>query len=315
MANAMNILVTGATGYIGSQLVRRLLSLGHNVTAIVLKGTGTEALQPCISQVRVCLYDGTQSSLAPAFQHEKIDLAFHLASLFLVRHKPEDVDRLIASNVLFPSQLLEMMELAGVRKLVNAGTSWQHYQDAPYNPVNLYAATKQAFESLLEYYVQAQGFTAVTLKFFDTYGPGDNRPKLFSLLRKTARSGEPLKMSPGQQEIDPVYIDDVLDALVSAAERAMGTEKSETYGVCSGKSMTLQSLVGLYGEIVKRPLNIEWGGLPYRPREVMTPWKHAVLLPGWQARTPLREGIARMERDPSIGGLLAGTGMQNEEQK
>lgn len=300
----MNVLVTGATGYIGSCLVKRLLHLGHDVTAIILKGTDTGALAGCAGRVRECLYDGSLASLTDAVCLAKPQVAIHVASLFIVNHKPTDVDNLIASNVLFPTQLLEVMEHAGCRSIVNVGTSWQHYLADTYNPVNLYAATKQAFEDVLEYFVQARDFKAITLKLFDTYGPGDNRPKLFALLRRSAKDGTTLKMSPGNQMIDVVFIEDILDAFVGAMERVTNIETKEVFGICTEQPIQLRALADIYAEVVGKTLAIEWGGLPYRPREVMTVWNGYKLLPGWTARTSLRDGIARMERDPKIGGLL-----------
>src|SRR4051812_1833664 len=78
----------------------------------------------------------------------KPDVVFHLASLFVSDHRVQDVQNLVESNLLFGTQLLEAMAQAGVKRIINTGTSWQ----CPH-PFNLYAATKQAFESILGYYV------------------------------------------------------------------------------------------------------------------------------------------------------------------
>jgi nucleoside-diphosphate-sugar epimerase len=305
----VKFLVTGGTGYIGSSLVRRLVALGHQVGVFVRAGSGTEALQSCIGKVRLFSYDGSMAAVTRGVEAFAPDQVYHIASLFLARHRREDVDRLVAANILFPAQLLEAMNAAGVKRLINVGTSWQHYQDAPYNPVNLYAATKQAFEDVLEYYVQAQAFQAITLKLYDSYGPGDFRPKLFALLRKAAKSGAPLKMSPGRQKLDLVYIEDILAAFEIASQRLFSIAKAETYGIRSRQPIALQDLVGIYSEVVGRPVPVLWGDVPYRLREVMEPWTGSVPLPGWKAVTALRDGIARMEHDPAIGGLLAKPGL------
>jgi nucleoside-diphosphate-sugar epimerase len=255
------------------------------------------------------VYDTSYASLVNALEQTKAELVIHLASLFLPQHQSSDVARLIDSNVSFPVQLLEAMRESGVRQFINTGTSWQHYQNAAYSPVNLYAASKQAFEVLLAYYVQAENFKAITLKLFDTYGPGDTRPKLFSLLRKTARSGNTLKMSLGQQQIDLVFIDDVLDAYQLAIGRLaeMAGAVSESYALSNPDArLSLRAVVEIYETVVRRSVSVDWGGLQYRPREVLKPWSSCVPLPGWTPRVSLADGIARMESDQALGGLLLG---------
>jgi nucleoside-diphosphate-sugar epimerase len=301
---SVKVLLTGATGFIGSQLVHRLVAEGHQVAIVVRPESQLDVLDAVLPLVQVHLYDGSYSSLVRALELSESELVFHVASLFLAQHKPEDVARLIDSNLNFPTQLLEAMSHAGVRQLINTGTSWQHYQDETYNPVNLYAATKQGFEALLAYYIEAQGFRAITLKLFDTYGPGDTRPKLFGLLRKTARTGDTLRMSPGEQLLDLVYIDDVLDAYLLAMARIPELEKTASYAVSNPARLSLRELVRVYSATVGRHVNVAWGGLPYRAREVIQPWTRYEVLPGWQARTALVDGIVRMEQDKKVCALL-----------
>lgn len=293
----MKIFLTGATGFVGSQLARRLLSAGHEVAVLVRAESRLDTLQPVLSQIGVHRYDGSYGSLAQAMHDAKPEAIIHLASLFLVQHKPEDVERLVRANIGFPAQLLEAASQSGVRHLINTGTFWQHYQNEAGNPANLYAASKQAFEALLAWYVEARGMKAITLKLFDIYGPGDTRPKLFHLLRDCARTGNSLKMSPGGQLLDLVFIDDVLDAYELALQRLSGVTGHECYAVSNPVRVSLRELVRTYAEVVGRPVDIEWGGLPYRPREVMEPWSDGTTLPGWQVRTGLEEGIRRMEQD------------------
>ena len=301
----VKLLLTGATGFIGSQLAHRLVAEGYELAILVRPDSRLDVLQTVLPQIQIHVYDGSYASLLRAVEAAKPSLVCHLASLFLAQHRPEDVARLIESNLNFPTQLLEAMNHVGVKHLINTGTSWQHFQNESYNPVNLYAATKQAFESLLTYYVEAHGFKAITLKLFDTYGPGDYRPKLFSLLRNAARTGTTLRMSPGDQILDLVYIDDVLDAFFLAVARIPRIDKSENYAVSDSLRLSLRELTKVYSEAVGHPLAVVWGGLPYRPREVLVPWTDYALLPGWQPKTNLHDGITRMEQDSKISGLLA----------
>jgi nucleoside-diphosphate-sugar epimerase len=221
---------------------------------------------------------------------------FHLASLFLVEHRQEDLERLIQSNILFGAQVLEAAVCNGVPFVVNTGTSWQHYEEIGYRAVCLYAATKQAFEDILRFYTDAYPLRALTLKLFDTYGPQDPRNKLFALLRKASQSGKKLAMSLGEQKLDLVYIDDVVRAFLHA-EHLLQSDRhdlADSYGVSSQTNVTLRDVVALYAQVTGWHPQIEWGMRPYRKREVMTPWR-AENLPGWQPMIDLVTGIRRME--------------------
>lgn len=285
-------LVTGGTGYVGMMLVRRLIADGWDVDVIVRPESDTSVLGPVRESVVFREHDGTTEGMVAIVKAAKPDVVFHLASLFLSQHTIADLERLITANVLFSTQLVEAMVINGVRRLVNTGTSWQHYENHDYDPVNLYAATKQAFECLLSYYVEAHGLAATTLVLFDTYGPGDWRSKLIALLWKTSTAAEPLLMSPGEQLIDLVHIDDVVEAFLLAAHQLRESENRHAhYGVSSGQPQRLRDIVAAFEKATGLPVPITWGGRPYRPREVMTTWTGFSPVPGWTPRIPFEVGI------------------------
>lgn len=291
-------LVTGATGFIGSHLSRYLHGEGWDVAIVTRVGTDISVLGDLADRFAVHRHDGTTEGMSAIMNTARPNVVFHLASLFLSDHRVDQVEPLIRSNILFGTQLLEAMTDAGVRLLVNTGTGWQHFGNRQYDPVNLYAATKQAFEDVLRYYEETASVRAVTLKLFDTYGPGDRRRKIFTLLREASDKNEPFAMSPGGQQIDLVYIDDVLSAYVEAARRLLAGEggKQESYVVTSGAPIVLRDLVDAYLRIAGRHLTVRWGGKPYRRREVLSPWKAGKPLPGWRPIIGLEEGIQRMEK-------------------
>lgn len=288
-------LVTGATGYIGSNLVKRLLKDGWQVHVIYIEDKFSRSSQKDPS-VHYHLFNGTNENMLSIVKGVSPDVVFHLASLFLAQHTPADILPLISSNILFSTQLVEAMVTNRTFNLINTGTSWQHYMNSDYDPVCLYAATKQAFEDILKYYIAISDLKVITLKLFDTYGPGDPRPKLMPNLHNAITGGTALNMSPGKQLLDFVYIDDVVNAFAIAAERLnKNSANYETFAVTSKTPKTLKEIVTIYEKVSGAKIAANWGTRPYRQREVMVPWKKGKALPGWKANIGLEEGIRRCE--------------------
>ena len=282
-------LVTGATGFIGGHLVGALARSGWEVHALA-RGRSP----PAPAQVHGI--DGSQQRLTDVLGKVRPDAVFHLASLFLADHSPEQVNPLVDSNVVFPAQLVEAMIRTNCRRLVNTGTAWQFDATGARAPVNLYAATKQAFDALLPYYRSAHGLSVVSLRLYDTYGPGDPRRKLIGILLDAAESGEVLDMSPGEQVVDLTHVDDVVAAFVQAGDRLLTVEPplDEEWFV-SGERQTVRDLVDAVGRALGRPLPVRFGGRPYRPREVMMPVDPAGRsVPGWRRRRSIAEALLEM---------------------
>ncbi|TCP64110.1 NAD-dependent epimerase/dehydratase family protein [Heliophilum fasciatum] len=290
-----SVLVTGATGFVGSHLVKGLVGDGWDVHIIVRSRSNLEQIENKARSITVHVHDGTMQGMNDIMAQASPYIVIHLAALFIGEHRSQDVEPLIQSNILFGAQLLEAMRQTNVAFMVNTGTHWQHYEHADYNPTSLYAATKQAFIDLACYYTQATPLRMITLKLADTYGPHDPRPKIFSLLRRIAISGELLKMSPGEQELGFVYVDDVVEAFIAAIEliQTQPEHYQDDFFVLPEKCYTLREIVRLYEKISGLPLAIEWGARPYRKREMMKVHRGKPL-PRWRAKVDLFSGILRM---------------------
>lgn len=294
------VLVSGATGFIGSHLVRRLAGEGTAVHALVREGSDAGALAALGSTVTLHRHDGTTDGLMGILANARPETVYHLAARFVAEHQAADIVPLIESNLLFAAQLAEAAVAVSVRDFVNVGTAWEHFEDGDDNPVCLYAATKRAVESILRFYVEARGLRVVTLKLFDSYGPKDPRRKLFAILREAAASSDRLSLSPGAQLIELVYIDDIVEALIVAARRLADgeVEGMECYAISSGDPLPLRELVETWARVTGKVLDIDWGERPYRAREVMVPWRTGARLPRWRLAVSLEDGISRMEAEP-----------------
>jgi nucleoside-diphosphate-sugar epimerase len=291
----MRILVTGATGFVGSHTVRGLVDAGNAVGAVIRQNSTTDLLD---SRAQRLVHDGTTDGLYRCVHDFAPEAAVHLASRFVAEHQSSDIDALIEANLRFGCQLLEALARRAVTRLVNISSAWEHYHTEDYRPVSLYAATKRAFQDLCVFYADAHQMRIVTLKLSDTYGPHDRRPKLISLLGKLAKTGERLNLSPGEQAINFSHVDDVVEAIRVALALTAELQPGETrsYSVQGSEQMTLREFVDLFERVSGRSLSVGWGERPCRKREVMRPWVGKTL-PGWSPRIGLEEGLRRVLAD------------------
>lgn len=286
MMHKPSVLITGATGYVGSHVAARFEKAGWQVHALIRPTSDLHLLSPLRNTIETHVVPEDAPAFNALLRKIRPEVVIHLASLFVSEHDPSQVPQIIESNVLFGTRLLEAMVAAGTKHFINTSSYWTHYQGSDYLPANLYAATKQAFCDILEYYLDAYGMRAVTLELCDTYGPNDPRPKILNFLRRVAERGETLAMSPGLQELDFVHVNDVANAYVTACQGLLDGQwdRHAMFAVRTGRPISLRKLVSIIETATERQLPIEWGGRPYRAREVMTTYTPLPTLPDWRPR-------------------------------
>jgi nucleoside-diphosphate-sugar epimerase len=293
-------LVTGASSFLGVNLVERLLGAGFAVHAIIRPATDRSRLNNMPKEVVLHEHDGTLESMSQAIAASKPQIVFHLAAKYLREHQPGDLDDLIDSNLRFGVQLLEAMVGAGVTRLVNAGSAFQHFETESveaYRPLNLYAAIKQAFDDILVFYADAHGVQAVTLKMFEIYGPGDWRRKFMAVLCEAQKTGKSMALPADDSlQLDLAYVDDVIDAFIHAGqllETDPAAVAGQSFAISSGRSHTLGEIISAFEAADGRPVKQAWGSYPTPDRVIRNPW-HGRVLPGWRATIDLEEGVKRM---------------------
>jgi nucleoside-diphosphate-sugar epimerase len=289
----VRFLITGASGFVGSRLAIAAANRGDDVAVMIRPTSSLNELAPVVGRIAVHRLEEDLSNLGAVLDEAKPDVVFHLATYFVVPHTAAQIQPMIDAALSFPTRLVEAMVERGVRRLVNTGTSWQYYHSDVYRAVCLHAALKQAFDDILAFYCDEQDLKVVTLKLYDTYGPGDPRKKLFALLVRLLEASEPFAISPGEQLVDLVHVDDVVAAFLAAGERLLSgaVDGLESYAVSSGDPRSLRDIVSTFEGVVGKTLPIQWGARPYRPREVMVPWTGGLPIPGWRPLVGLEAGI------------------------
>ena len=287
------VLITGASGYIGRHVAAAFAARGSEVHALVRPPSRLEPLLELAPEVRVHRCDNSMDDVPAIVQASRPGLIVHLAARITAGPAPGELTDLVKSNILLGAHLLEAQHQRGGGGFINTGTFWQHARGRGYSPVNLYAATKQAFEAILEYYASVGRVRAVTLVLYDVYGPADPRGRLINQLHDALRTGQQLSLSPGKQRLEMVHVADVAAAYVRAAELMEESPRfgdCPRFGVTSSAPRTLRNVVATYARVAGRRPGVQWGGRPYREREVMKPRRFR-RLPGWAPSLPLEEGL------------------------
>jgi len=291
------VLITGITGYIGSRLAKALLA-DYEVCGLVREPLHREYIADFQDMLRLVPVDGTYESVYRAIQTIQPDLVYHLAAYYTGAHGGQETPKLIDSNIAFGAYLFEAMSACRVPSLAYATTYMTHYQGADYCPVNLYAATKQAFSDLLAYYTDSGLLRAATLVISDTYGPGDHRPKVLNVVKRAVKTGEKVTFSSGNIPYDVIHIDDAVSAFRLAGERLLrGEFRNDIFQVVPDSPLSLRETVELMLRVNHLTLNAGWGERPAAEREMSELIRLYPTPPGWVPQMSLEEGLRSLCRD------------------
>lgn len=295
----MTILVSGASGFVGSNLVSHFAHKGVRVVGIVRSGAEKcNRNNPSHVLMREIQGPTSQSELFEIVSEFQPSLVFHAATKFIASHHPEQIPDLISSNILFGTQLLEALKMAGAKShFVNIQSAWQHFGGQFHNATSLYSATKNAFDEIINFYVKSSAVTSVNAVLFDTYGLNDSREKVLDLLIESALTSEPLEMSNGNQLINLTHISDVCKAL-DIISRSYTNQ--ETLEISSEHTMSIQELSKIVEASIGAPANCIWGARDSRLFEMYSKWEIGPLPKLWIPESELVLEIRKIAEQKAL---------------
>jgi len=291
-----NVLVTGGTGFIGSHVVEALIHNEFNV--ILLKRTSSDIWRIKEHLGKIISYDIDKTELDTIFNKNKIDAVIHLATYYKKFHSYEDIEKMVYSNITFPTKLLDLCSKYNVKYFVNTGTFFEYditslpvKEEERKKPFNLYSSTKISFEDIIRFY--SDKLKVITLRIFSPYGEKDNEYKLIPTLIKKAVKNEEIHLSEGFQKLDFVYVKDIADAYIKALKSIEKIDNLEAFNIGTGFPYSIREAVSLIQEILDKELYVIWGKPAQDIPICYADITKAKSLLKWYPAYSLKEGLRR----------------------
>ena len=324
------ILVTGAAGFIGSQLAHRLYGMGEDVTLLDDFSYGSEdnLIFPDHDFrneiVRASVTD--RCAMDRLFSEKQFEIVYHFAGITPLpdcQNRPSDA---LSVNVGGTVLLLSLARSYGVRRFLFASTSavyentmtFPSVEDTVVPPGLIYPSTKYAAEQFCRSFASCYGMNVVCFRFANVYGPHidclrTQPPVMGYLIREFFRGRSPVLHASGEQKRDYIYVDDLLDLVILAQK----TDGFDVLNVGTEKTVSVNEIASLiaekmgcsdipvehaqvahfwhnYPELYEGPLPIREEVLAHEVlKYTCLSTKHAHETLGWTPKTPLSEGLDR----------------------
>lgn len=315
----MRIVVTGCAGFIGSQLVARLLARGDEVLGLDCfdetlypEALHRAHLAPLLHHPRFLFEQGDILNLALCTRLcSGADVVVHLAALAGVRPSLSQASRYMRTNVEGTQNVLDAARIRGCRRIVFASSSsvYGSRSEVPFretdtavSPASPYAASKRAGELICSTHAELYGASIAALRFFTVYGPHQRPEMAIAKFARLILAGEEVPLFGGAQgdgattsARDYTYVDDILDGVVAAIERTADPKLGlRIYNLGGAQVTTLPDLVTLLEEVLGKParrryLSAQPGDVPITSADV----SRAAAELGYSPKVPLIEGLRR----------------------
>ena len=299
----MKVLVTGGGGFVGSNLVRRLLEEGHEVRVLDNFSTGNRRnLVDVVDEIQIV--EGELRSYERVHNATRgVEVVFHQGALPSVPRSVQDPLTTGAVNVEGTLNVLLAARDEDVRRVVFASSSSVYGNTGSLprvesqfpDPISPYAVSKLAAERYCVSFARVYGLETVTLRYFNVFGPAQDPTSQYAAVVPrfitAIDAGEPVPIyGDGEQSRDFTYVDNVVEAnvLAAGAPEASGA----VLNVATGDSRSVNALADTIGEVLGKPVDREY--LPTRAGDVRDSWadvSEARRVLAWEPRVGLEEGL------------------------
>ena len=297
-------LVTGGSGFIGSQVVNRLLAEGAEVHVLTSTVSAVYPVRLVELRDRIRLHEGNlidRSAMDAVVDKVRPDYVLHLGAFTHVGKSWQRVDECVQANVQGTVNLLQSLARFEPRRFVYAGTSETYgdidvpfREDARVNPISPYAVSKYSGERFCRMFHQSYGWPIVMLRPFNAYGPGQTPDRIIPEIIVRALRRQELKMTQGRQTREFNFVEDMAEGFVLAATTP-GVE-GEILNLGCGEEQSLRHVAQTILDLMGNPIEPQFGALPERPTEIPRMFSDSTKARaalGWAPSHSLAQGLEK----------------------
>ena len=278
------ILVTGATGFVGTALLPKLEKYD---ISIVVRNFSDELME--YNQI---IYNDELSRNIKEFNPT---IVIHLASYLTSTDDVQNIRKIIDSNILFTSLLLEALKDTQIQLFINTGTFAEYYlNDGVLNPAYFYSASKIAVRPIIKYFKNLIGFKSINIIPYTIYGGKSKSKKIIDYIIDSTKNNGYIDMTGGEQVLDFIHIDDVVDFYMHCINNNNLLTDECDYHLGTGVGTSIKNLSLIIEKQLSKKTHINWGMKEYRDLDIMKAIAPVYRLEkelNWKASISLEYGI------------------------
>lgn len=246
------ILLTGSSGFIGSEILNQL---SINNLVYITKRNKKKVKIKNNQNIKI-IYFRNYDNLNYKLSKLKIDIVIHCATHYIKKHTSKDIKKLSDSNILFGNVILENLRVMNVKKFIYFNTVWENYNSIKKNYFNLYAVYKSIFKEIISYYKK----NLTSIKFYnlsisDTFGAIDRRKKIINVLKSNYLKNKKTKILSKNLYLNLLNVEDIVDAVIILIKK---NYNSNEYILKNPKNYSMKEIVDKINNTSEKKIKIQW---------------------------------------------------------
>jgi len=245
----MKILLTGSTGFIGSNILDKLAK--KNLVYSIVRSRKYKN-----TKYKKYIHFKNYDELNKKIKKLKVDIVIHSATHYVKNHKIEDIIKFVNSNILFGNIILENLQIMKVKKFINFSTVWEDYNSIENNSLNLYSVYKKSFSNILKFYAKYyNNVKFYNLMISETFGKNDKRKKIINVLKENYKKNRITSIVSNKLYLNLLNVEDITNAVKLVIQKKM---QSGTYVLKNTNYLSISKLIHIFNKQNKSKIKIKW---------------------------------------------------------